>query len=163
MSSVNFKRRGFLRMDLSHQTEPVRPPWAIEETLFQDACTQCGDCLPVCPTHILKQENTNGYPVVDFSLGECTFCGDCVLICPTAALDKTQVVAWSYKAKVKASCLASQQVICTTCAEQCELDAIRFKPQIGKVAEPMIDVDVCTGCGACVAPCPSQAIEVCGC
>jgi len=159
---LDIQRRQFLKGTWKGEAmPPLRPPWALAENLFQDACTQCGDCLPVCPTHILKQENTNGYPIADFNLGECTFCGDCVSACPTAALDKTQVTAWSYKAKVKETCLASQQVICTTCAEQCELEAIRFKPQIGKVAEPEIDVDVCTGCGACVATCPSQAIEVC--
>jgi ferredoxin-type protein NapF len=31
---------------------------------------------------------------------------------------------------------------------------------VGGVATPAVDATSCTGCGACVAPCPVAAIEV---
>ena len=160
LSMFDVKRRQFFKGSWENKDTPLRPPWSLVENLFQGACTQCGDCLTTCPEHILLRESPNGYPIVDFKLGECTFCKKCVDVCPTTALDKLQALPWSAKGNIQGTCLTKQAVICTTCAEQCELDAIRFKPQIGKVAQPDIDVDVCTGCGACVATCPSQAIGV---
>ena len=37
--------------------------------------------------------------------------------------------------------------------------AIRFPLVAGGVPRPEIDTGACTGCGACVAPCPVNAIE----
>ncbi|MDQ7001856.1 MAG: ferredoxin-type protein NapF [Ghiorsea sp.] len=158
---LDMQRRQFLKGTWKGDTAlPLRPPWAMQENLFQEACTQCGDCLSACPEGVLKRESPQGYPMVDFTLGECTFCQKCVDICPTPALDKIQAHPWSVKANINGQCLAQQAVICTTCAEQCEVGAIRFKPRLGHVAVPELNTDACTACGACVAPCPVQAIEV---
>jgi ferredoxin-type protein NapF len=42
----------------------------------------------------------------------------------------------------------------------CDAGAIRFKPTLGGVTSPALDLSLCTGCGACVAPCPTQAISM---
>jgi len=154
-------RRQFLGLGLKDKATPLRPPWALAETSFQDACTQCGDCLVKCPENILVQETVGGYPRVDFTQGECTFCKDCVDVCPTTALNGELQSPWFVKAKINEKCLASQHVVCNTCGEQCEAKAIRFVPALGGVSLPSIDLESCTGCGACVGPCPTQAIEVC--
>jgi len=160
MFPTQLNRRQFLNFNRNNKTHLVRPPWALDEINFQDSCTRCGDCITVCPEKILIREGVNGYPIVDFKRGECSFCGDCVESCPSAALTRSQPLAWEIKAVVNDVCLAAQQVICTTCGEQCEARAIRFRPVIGAVAQPEINLDACSGCGACVAPCPTQAIEV---
>ncbi|MDX8390386.1 MAG: ferredoxin-type protein NapF [Mariprofundaceae bacterium] len=161
MSSMGMNRRQFLSMGMKGTTPFVRPPWALDEDLFQAACTRCGDCLEVCPEDILIREGREGYPFVDFNRGACTFCRRCVDVCSTTALNQSpNHLPWQIKANVNSNCLAAGQVICTTCAEQCEAGAIRFKPLVGKVAEPSISGSTCTGCGACVALCPSQAVEV---
>ena len=36
--------------------------------------------------------------------------------------------------------------------------AIRFRPTLGGVSQPELDRAACTGCSACVAPCPTHAI-----
>jgi len=160
MAAFDRNRRQFFNITQKSEVAPLRPPWALDETLFQKACTRCGDCLAACPENILQREGLNGYPLVNFNLGECTFCTSCVDSCPTEALSKSQAQAWSAKAHITNQCLAQQGVICTTCAEQCESGAISFTARIGKVSEPMLNINACTACGACVAPCPVQAIEV---
>jgi len=161
MPPVEQARRQFLMMGLNKKATPLRPPWALDEEAFHHACSRCGDCLEKCPEGILVREGINGYPIVDFKRGECTFCGDCVTACPTTALSRNQASPWTVKAKAGDRCLAIQQVLCTTCAEQCEAGAIRFTARAVVVAQPEINTEICTGCGACVAPCPTQAIEVC--
>lgn len=161
MSPTDIKRRQFLGIGRNKKSAPVRPPWAMDEALFLAACSRCGDCLKACPESILIKENAEGYPIVDFRIGECTFCGDCATICPTTALDQSLPDPWALKAHISGRCLPMQQVICTTCAEQCEEKAITFLPRAGVVSQPTLNTDACTGCGACVAPCPAQAVEVC--
>lgn len=154
-------RRNFLRGRVSSHSAQLRPPWALAEILFHDACTRCGDCARHCPTHIIKQGD-GGYPTVDFSIGECTFCAECVGACKPAALVRADptVPAWQIRASIAENCLAHRQVECRICGEQCGEDAIRFQPQVGGIASPEIDNDKCTGCGACVAPCPTLAIRI---
>ena len=160
MSSVAQTRRQFLRLGQKNRSAPLRPPWAIDDALFIDACSRCGDCLRACPEQILIPESTDGYPRVDFSRGACTFCSACVDVCPTHALDGELVQPWLAKAHIGATCLVQQYVVCRTCGEQCEAEAIKFTPALGGVSLPSIDLDSCTGCGACAVPCPTQAIEV---
>ena len=146
MASRELNRRQFLSVSRNRKAHPVRPPWALNEADFQDACTRCGECISVCPEKILIREGVNGYPQVDFVRGECTFCSDCVRICPTTALNSAQSPAWTIKADVADSCLAAQQVLCMTCRDQCDVGAIRFVPVAGAVSQPEINLDDCTGC-----------------
>ena len=151
-------RRTFLRGKISVHASQLRPPWALPEADFTAACTRCGDCARACPTRIIKQGD-GGFPMIDFALGECTFCGDCVTACvPKALLRQPDSLAWLLKANIGEKCLAKHQVECRICGEQCGESAIRFHPQLGGVSQPLLDDSRCTGCGACIAPCPVQAI-----
>jgi len=160
MCSPKLSRRQVLRLDLNNRSAPLRPPWAIDEASFLDACTRCGDCIDQCPEHILLPETAGGYPRVDFSRGECTFCKRCVDSCPSNALNRNVAQIWIVKARIGEECLAMKHVVCRSCGEQCEVEAILFTPALGGVSRPSVDLEACTGCGACVAPCPTQAIEV---
>lgn len=57
-------------------------------------------------------------------------------------------------------CLALQQVVCRTCGELCDTGAIRFVMQAGRVAQPEVQTERCTGCGDCIADCPTQALAL---
>jgi ferredoxin-type protein NapF len=153
-------RRNFLRGKFSARPAPLRPPWALAEAAFLTACTRCGDCLTACPTRIITGHDA-GYPVIDFSVGECTFCGDCANACTTGALQKINAqLPWPVRAIIHDSCLALQRIECRVCGEMCAMSAICFPPKLGGIAAPVLDQASCTGCGACVAPCPSQSISV---
>ncbi|MFE8731076.1 4Fe-4S dicluster domain-containing protein, partial [Aeromonas hydrophila] len=58
------------------------------------------------------------------------------------------------------NCLANGQVYCQRCQDSCEPRAIRFIPTLGRVPTPVIELDSCNGCGACVADCPVGSIRV---
>lgn len=156
---VDVSRRGFLRGRPRPKAE-IRPPWALAEAAFIDRCTRCNDCLPACPQAILIAGD-GGYPTVDFSRAECTFCGECVKVCrPQALLRDNDRAPWTIKALISDLCLARRGVECRVCGDFCDVRAIRFTPRLGGSPLPEIATEQCTGCGACLAPCPSQAIAI---
>ena len=156
--AVPIRRVQFLRGDVRGERAPIRPPWALPEALFTDVCTRCGKCIDSCPERVLL-EGRGGFPQVDFARGECTFCGDCVQLCQDGALRReVNTAAWTLKPRFTERCLARNGVVCMTCAEQCEASAVEFVSTVGKAAQPRLDDQKCTGCGACFDPCPSNAV-----
>lgn len=153
-------RRNLLRGALRGSSSPLRPPWALTE--FTDLCDQCGDCLRVCPEGILVR-GTDGFPSVDFSRGGCSFCGECVKVCRPRALafaDDPAEPPWPLTAVIGDGCLSSQGVICRSCGEICPEGAIRFRLRPGGRAHPLLDGDVCSGCGECFRVCPVGVISL---
>lgn len=137
---------------------PVRPPWAAPEDLFVELCTGCGDCIRACSSRLLQQHR-GGYPQVRFERSECNFCGDCARACKTGALARAaNQRPWQVMATITTSCLTTRGVVCRTCGEQCEYDAILFRHEKPGIARPRLETKSCTGCGACFAACPVHAI-----
>ncbi len=151
-------RRNLLRGRLPSAPPPLRPPGAIDEALFVERCTACADCIGACPQSILVR-GSGGFPEVDFSRAECTFCQRCIDACEPGALHHAVQPPWRLNLVIHENCLAMQQVVCESCRDNCDADAIRFRPRLGQVAIPEIDAAACTGCGACIAACPETAIE----
>lgn len=138
---------------------PLRPPWALDESDFLDACTACGACVERCPEHVLVRD-AGGRPVFDPRLGECTFCGDCTSACEPRALDRAvHPEPWSLHAVAADACLPRHGVVCSSCRDACPERAIAF-PMTSRVPTPSIDTERCTGCGACVAVCPVAALSL---
>ncbi len=156
---IAVSRRGFLRMGRRTVEPARRPPWAIDEILFIDRCTRCDRCIEACPTQILTRMD-GGFPGVDFSRGECSFCAECLSRCELQALFRAEAGAppWTLVAAIGPECLAERGVECRVCGEACPAGAIRFRLQRGGVARPILDAGGCTGCGACIGPCPTRAI-----
>ena len=146
-----FSRRGFLT---GRQAPPFRPlpPGISMETLA--ACTGCGDCVAACPQQILLV--ADGRVAVDFSLDECTFCDACAQACPEPVFADNR--AMQHVAAISDACLARRGVTCMSCRDACPENAIRFAPRTGGPFLPVLDAALCTGCGACIAPCPTTAI-----
>jgi len=152
-------RRRLLRADLSGRHGAIRPPWAV--TAFHDLCNRCLDCLPACPEGILIKGD-GGFPSIDFQRGECTFCGDCVSVCQPAALVRPDANArpWQRIALIATDCLEVSGVQCRACSDPCPHEALGFAPAARRGALPRVDRTLCTGCGACVAPCPVRAVRI---
>ena len=139
---------------------PYRPPWAVDEYLFDDICTNCGECIKHCPTHILSF-GRGRLPVVDFSHNECTFCGQCERVCvPNALHALADTPPWNIVVQVNNTCLATNKIICRSCEDNCDYQAIQFRLSVGGQSTPIISNEKCTGCGACIAPCPNQSIQI---
>ncbi len=149
------ERRSFLKGHFE-RTDVMRPPGAIADSLFADACTRCGDCAAACPQAIITGDD-EGFPLVDLTRRECTFCGECASACePGAILPAT---GWDWRAAVGDSCMSLQGITCRTCEDHCDQNAIRFRLQTGGRSEPRLDDESCIGCGACASVCPSGAIS----
>ncbi len=138
----------------------VRPPYGVDESTFQSKCPSCESkaCVASCDEKIIILLE-DGTPTLDFSKNGCTFCDECAKVCPEDVLSLENLHT-SEKLNVMfrinmEDCVAHEGVICNSCKEPCIDDAILFNGMFN----PIIDEDKCTGCGFCIARCPTQAIS----
>jgi len=156
-------RRGFFKSfstpfsDKEDILKPIRLPYNKDETLFESVCTTCEDkpCIPVCDEEIIKiDENKSVY--LDFSKRGCTYCDACAEACDKEVLVLSDEIN-KIKAEIKldlTSCIAWQNVICSSCRDVCYDNAIKFLGML----RPEINYENCTNCGFCIGVCPSYAI-----
>ena len=155
---MNPSRRHLLRGQPLAKADAPRLPWAADDAVFTAHCTRCGDCLRACPEQIIVQGD-GGFPQVEFSRNACTFCHACVEVCQQPIFHG-EAKPWHVVAVIDQHCLTQQQVFCQNCKDACGERAIRFQFGRNGMSHPQIALDACTGCGACVAPCPTQAIHI---
>ncbi len=156
-------RRSVLRGGFKSAGKEMRPPWAVPAAAFATLCTGCDACRTACPEKVIAG-TTGEFPHLDFSTGSCTFCAACVEACEEGALERPAEAAdtppWQSELVIGASCLDRRGIVCRACGDHCDEGAIRFRPLPGGLAEPLVAQELCSGCGACVAPCPIEAIAV---
>ena len=63
-------------------------------------------------------------------------------------------------AAISDDCLARAGVFCMSCRDACAEQAIRFRPRVGGLFLPEVIESACSGCGACIALCPTRAITL---
>jgi len=161
-------RREFFRSlarPISSETEEatplvVRPPYGMNESLFQSGCLTCESkaCVASCEEQIIVLDDT-GIPTLDFSRNGCTFCEACADVCDkeVLSLERSNAEEWinaRFRIRTEA-CIAHNGVICFACKEPCMENAIMFNGMFN----PVIDEEKCNGCGFCLGRCPTQAIE----
>ncbi|KPN76868.1 ferredoxin-type protein NapF [Shewanella xiamenensis] len=154
--SINHSRRSLFSR---RKSLAIRPPWVREGVEFTDICTRCSACITACETKIIFKGD-GGFPEVSFKDNECTFCTQCATVCPEEKLFDLTQTPWQHIAAIQDNCLTFQGIWCQSCKDACEPRAISFTLSVGKAPMPKIDTSLCTGCGACVAPCPNQAISI---
>jgi ferredoxin-type protein NapG len=152
----------------------IRPPGGQDEEGLISSCVRCGRCYEVCPRKVIAPAHIEdgllgmNTPTLSFASDYCDFCEEenggvprCVQVCPTQALDlpagaeALDVVIG--KAVIDTySCLAYRETGCRTCYDNCPYDAISLDTRNGaRYPLPVVDLDICNGCGACEATCIS--------
>lgn len=155
------------------QSQPVRPPGSIPEDEFLARCIACGECMKVCSNHALQPSgifdglmklNT---PYLAPSVGYCEAgCTACTHVCPTVAIrpvseeDKPYIKIGTAIVD-KNHCLAWKgDMRCLVCKRKCPYQAITVQDiECGELTMtgPLVDKELCTGCGICEKHCPTQS------
>lgn len=168
MSTRTVTRRGLFRglfasgqravhqgMDSSLlERQVARPPQAIAEPLFLQACNDCGACGEACPMGIISI--ADGKPELAIDYAECDFCGACTHTCVTGALDVSVVMDTGLRPILSAGCLGRLDDLCRMCEIACPLTAIFFNQQ----NQPVVDNTRCNGCGKCKLVCYHGDIDL---
>ncbi|MCU0610100.1 MAG: 4Fe-4S binding protein [Chitinispirillaceae bacterium] len=157
----------------------IRPPGSLPENDFLARCIACGNCMKSCPTNAIQPCTfTAGIhrlgtarivPRIGGCDSKCTRCGQ---TCPTGAIRALKLDVKEY-AKIgtavidKHRCLAwAQCKECVVCDEVCPynaIDPIIAQTDRGLFKVPVVNSDLCMGCGICEKNCPvfhEAAIQV---
>ncbi|CAM3544295.1 ferredoxin-type protein NapG [Parendozoicomonas haliclonae] len=157
----------------AHDALALRPPGALPEEEFLASCLRCGLCVRDCPWDTLKLATpedliASGTPYFTAREIPCELCEDipCVLACPSGALDPALTDINDSRMGLAAlvdrtNCLSLQGLRCEVCYRICPLidEAITLKRTrnertgVHTAFEPVINPDVCTGCGKCEEAC----------
>ena len=155
-------------------SDRIRPPGALREAEFLEACLRCGLCAQACPydtLHLadLGQAVPAGTPYFVARRSACEMCTTipCAAACPSGALrpslknidDATMGLAGL---STPARCLSyTGAAYCDSCYQACPVKgrAIRMQPgrtRRGGNFTPLVAAGHCTGCGRCEAACVLQ-------
>jgi ferredoxin-type protein NapF len=156
----------------------VAPPGAVSVSRFIDRCTSCQLCVTACPTQVLQpallEYGLAGLlkPRLDYNAAFCNFdCVRCAEVCPTGALDRllpeekhgAQIgIADFYRDRCV---VVTNGTDCAACSEHCPTKAVATEPYGNNLRLPVLNQDLCIGCGACEFACPvkpQKAIIVTG-
>lgn len=169
--------------------EQVLPPPGADVANLRAKCTACGLCVARCPRRVIVPAGFTEYgplgfmlPKLDFTHGfcdpNCTVCGT---VCPSEAIrplslemkKATRIGVATWDRTVCLVC-SEEHLTCKLCSRRCPQKAITLKEEKVmkdgkvvmsgdrelKISIPVVDVEACTGCGACEHYCPVHAMKV---
>lgn len=137
---------------------------------FYDHCTGCQLCVSSCPGDVLRPSTDLEHfmqPKMVFNKSYCKpDCNVCSQVCPAGAI---LPLALEEKSRVKIGmarvdsslCLAANgEAACGNCARKCPQNAIEMAtPEGEKNARPVVNPELCVGCGACERYCPARPLK----
>lgn len=157
----------------------LRPPGALAEDEFADACIRCGLCVRACPFATLRLARPGAGPAIGTPyfvprLVACEMCPDipCAGACPTDALSKELDGIQSARMGVavfagRDTCFSVTGVAhCRACWLACPLRDRALTMELRQRAprrlhfEPTVHADLCTGCGKCEHACLTAAASI---
>ena len=147
----------------------LRPPGAISERAFLQACTRCDKCMNACPKDAIQRvPKKMGFlimdtPYIDPKKVPCVMCDD--LPCITACEDEALLpvpggptdVEMGYAILDKKKCQAYGHTFCQQCLIDCPIPGAITQ---NRDQQPIFHKDICTGCGVCVRSCSTVNIPV---
>lgn len=149
---------------------PIVPPGALGAKNMKDHCTACQLCVSACPNNILVPSvklSTFMQPEMTFEEGYCRpECNECSQVCPAGAIKPITVenktaISVGYAVWIDDNCIVNRDDIqCDNCQRHCPTGAItlvdRDPGYIDSLKIPIVDKELCIGCGACENLCPSR-------
>jgi ferredoxin-type protein NapG len=147
----------------------LRPPGAISERAFLQACTRCDKCIHACPKDAIQRvPKKMGFlimdtPYIDPIKVPCVMCNDlpCIPACPDGALlpvpGGPADVEMGYAILDKKKCQAYGHTFCQQCIIDCPVPGAITQ---NRDQQPIFHKDICTGCGVCVRSCSTVNIPV---
>lgn len=151
----------------------LRPPGALPEQEFLDACIGCGQCANVCPNKCISlfglEEGVAKLvtPKISARSKGCLLCMACTQVCPTDALTKLEpteegklAVKMGVAVVSKDVCYSFAGRTCGVCYRACLLPVKAMRLVL--METPIIDPHQCAGCGLCEQACVHipQAIRI---
>ena len=162
----------------------LRPPGALDEFEFLTKCTRCDKCVRACPENAIFKAGPGAglalkTPTIDPRSIPCFLCTTlpCIPACDDGALlwptltraDGTEVegpkAVRMGTAHIKQSLCVTWETLdhearaCRICVDRCPYpeEALRMVAEEGDShPHPVVDAEVCTGCGLCVFSCPAE-------
>ena len=145
----------------------LRPPGAITEKAFLQACSRCDECINACPKDAIQRAPKkmgfliHNTPYIDPMRNPCVMCTDlpCIPACPDGALLPVQElsdVSMGYAILDKKKCQAYGDTFCQQCVIDCPVPGAIHQVD----SKPIIDKNICTGCGVCMRSCSTVNIPL---
>ena len=172
------------RFDRTVKTKLLRPPGVTDEPHFVERCLRCFQCVESCPNEIIKITGLGDgldslfTPHLDFRKNGCDYnCQVCQLVCPNFAIP-LQSLQEKQKSTIglaqidESLCVVfANDTNCLVCEEFCPVPYKAIKVvekekiiagEIATLRYPVVEPDLCIGCGLCEAFCPvtEKAIRV---
>lgn len=148
---------------------PLTPPGSQSVKSFYSHCTGCQLCVAECPNDVLRPSTSFDrlmQPEMGFEKGwcrpECTRCSE---LCPTGAIlkigreEKTQYHVGLAQVNVDLCLEATGKSKCGKCASSCPTGALTMIDGADGKRRPVVNEEVCIGCGACEYLCPVRPIS----
>ncbi len=152
----------------------LRPPGALPEEDFLEACVRCFKCGNACPNSCIEFHPVGDgidvafTPFIKARSRGCILCGECTDVCPTGALAPFEIGREGWKIGVamgtarvnEAMCYSYNGRTCGACYRACPLAGEAMT--IGMFETPIVHREHCVGCGLCEQACLHlpQAIRI---
>lgn len=137
----------------------LRPPGALPEAAFLEACTRCGECVKACPAQCIVTDPAvgAGAPHVIAERKPCVVCDSlaCMSVCPTDALQVVPRMAIRMGRAVwgEGKCVRPDGEDCRKCIDVCPMGTSAI--DVGEDGVSIQVYDACVGCGQCQYVCPT--------
>lgn len=156
ISNLNYEQKEG-KSAVSRDKTFLRPPGAMDESLFSRSCINCEDCINACPYKSIVRAGKNsraaGTPIIRPKETPCRLCVDlpCIAACTKGVLssvDKIEDLGMGKAILRRNLCSSWDGHDCQICVITCPIEAINLED-----FKPVILQDKCVGCGICEHSC----------
>ena len=155
------------------RSTPLTPPGSLSARNMKNHCTACQLCVSACPNGVLRPSTglmTFMQPEMSYERGYCRpECTECAQVCPAGAIkpitkEEKSSIQIGHAVWTRELCVPIRDgQECGNCARHCPTGAITMVPldadDPASKKIPVINEEMCIGCGTCEALCPSRPLS----